>query len=688
MKQFYILITFLFSLPFFTQAQSSGNALDFDGSNDYVTTSIPAALSDPATKDFTIEAWVEVHNFATSRLLHAQVTSNTFVSIIINSSGQPYFFVYASGNSYTYEPNGVVALNTWSHLAFTWDATARAGKIYINGVLQGTIGGGTSTTGTTNVMAIGARSDGSQLLNATIDELRIWSTVRTECQIQANMHTIVPSVIPALANHYRFSHGVAGGNNAGVTTLDDLAGSNNGTLNNFALTGSSSNWVSSGVSITTVGIQTSISLVSNDTVCYGGSYTFPSGSTINNITTTVSDTSVLSGSNCDTVLITFIEPRALGVTDFYFSVCNGDSYTFPDGGVLNNISSPVTDTSYFTDRFGCDSLVIVELSIDPTYFQTITDVICAGDSYTYPDGNVVNNIQSDDLDTTYLQTYLGCDSIIVLDLSVNPVFEINTAELICSGSDFVMPDGDTLFAVTDPIVDTNYLQTYLGCDSIIIVDLNINPTYFDTMYDTVCSGDSYTFPDGTVMTNLLGGLTDTSVLVSSLGCDSTVYVNLAVDPVPTVSITANGTELTATGDVDDLVWYLDGTALSATDTTYTATSSGAYSVLSTNQFGCTTLSDTVNVTIVGVGELDNLTQLNVYPNPATDKLSVSITLQSNADLALSLYDMSGRMVQQQNIKVQAGNTNHQLDISALDSGMYLLQTKLNGQVRTIKVAKY
>lgn len=691
MKQLYILIFLLLTASASVLAQSSGNALDFDGSNDYVTTSIPAALSDPATKDFTIEAWVEVHNFATSRLLHAQVTSNTFVSIIINSSGQPYFFVYASGNSYTYEPNGSVALNTWSHLAFTWDATARAGKIYINGVLQGTIGGGTSTTGTTNVMAIGARSDGSQLLNATIDELRIWSTTRTECQIEANMHTVVPSIVPTLTNHYRFSQGVAGGNNAGITTLDDLAGSNNGTLNNFALTGSSSNWVSSGVSITTMGVQATTISVSYDTVCLGDSYTFPSGGIVNSVTTTVGDTLGVpsSGANdCDSIYVHFVSPRMPTFTSMGNTICEGDSYTFPDGDVLNNITAALTDTSYLTDRYGCDSLVEVELTVNPVYAQTSNVNICAGDSYTFADGSTDNSIYLGYTDTSFFQTTLGCDSLIIVNLAVNPTFEINTTELVCPGEDFVMPDGDTLFEVTLPVVDTNYLLTDMGCDSIIIVDLNISPTYLGSLFDTICSGETYVFPDGSVLMDIRDGLTDTSVLVSSWGCDSTVFVYLTVDPVPTVSITANGTELTATGDVDDLVWYMDGTALSATDTSYTATSSGTYSVLSTNQFGCTTLSDTVNVTIVGVGELDNMSQLNVYPNPATDKLNVSIALQSNADVALVLYDMSGRMVQQQNIKAQAGNTTHQLDISALDSGMYLLQTKLNGQVRTIKVAKY
>jgi hypothetical protein len=44
--------------------------------------------------------------------------------------------------------------------------------------------------------------------------------------------------------YYNFNEGVAGGNNTGVTSLTDkTSNANNGTLNNFTLTGATSNWV-------------------------------------------------------------------------------------------------------------------------------------------------------------------------------------------------------------------------------------------------------------------------------------------------------------------------------------------------------------------------------------------------------------------------------------------------------------
>ncbi len=51
----------------------------------------------------------------------------------------------------------------------------------------------------------------------------------------------------AIVAYYKFNQGLAGQNNAGETTLIDIVGGdNNGTLNNFALSGATSNWVSPG----------------------------------------------------------------------------------------------------------------------------------------------------------------------------------------------------------------------------------------------------------------------------------------------------------------------------------------------------------------------------------------------------------------------------------------------------------
>lgn len=77
--------------------------------------------------------------------------------------------------------------------------------------------------------------------DGTIDEVRIWNTALTETEILANMNTELTGNEANLVLYYNFNQGIADGNNAGVTTLNDQVGSVNGNLQNFALTGTTSN---------------------------------------------------------------------------------------------------------------------------------------------------------------------------------------------------------------------------------------------------------------------------------------------------------------------------------------------------------------------------------------------------------------------------------------------------------------
>ena len=75
----------------------------------------------------------------------------------------------------------------------------------------------------------------------------IWNKALTPAEVLTAMNTGWVGNEAGLVAYYKFNQGVANGTNAGVTTLNDLAttvgGANNGTLTNFALTGTTSNWV-------------------------------------------------------------------------------------------------------------------------------------------------------------------------------------------------------------------------------------------------------------------------------------------------------------------------------------------------------------------------------------------------------------------------------------------------------------
>jgi hypothetical protein len=83
----------------------------------------------------------------------------------------------------------------------------------------------------------------------TIDEVRIWNVVRSATEISNNKSNQI-STAPGLVASYQFNQGNAGGSNSGVTTLTDASGNNfHGTLSGFALNGSTSNWISAGLTL-------------------------------------------------------------------------------------------------------------------------------------------------------------------------------------------------------------------------------------------------------------------------------------------------------------------------------------------------------------------------------------------------------------------------------------------------------
>ena len=143
----------------------------------------------------------------------------------------------------------------------------------------------------------------------------------------------------------------------------------------------------------------------------------------------------------------------------------------------------------------------------------------------------------------------------------------------------------------------NYSQTIasaVGCDSIINLDLTIAALVAPIANLQACS--SYTAPWGTVYTQS-GTYIDT--IITAAGCDSIIEVNLTITGLPTLSVSAvsgtcsqpNGTATaSATGGAGN---YAYNWSNGATGSFITGLSSGSYSVIATDQNGCSTASQVI-----------------------------------------------------------------------------------------------
>ena len=290
-------------------------------------------------------------------------------------------------------------------------------------------------------------------------------------------------------------------------------------------------------------IVPNISTIDQITAC--GSYTWINGITYTS--SNYSDTVVLSSqSGCDSIITLdlTINPPYTGTA--VITAC--ESYTWIDGNTY--FSDTDTATILLTAADGCDSIVTLDLTI--TQPSTGIDSVEACGSFTWIDGNTYTS--NNNTATTTLTASNGCDSIITLNLEITNTF--SSTDVISACGSYTWINGNTYSASTDTVTTT--LTASNGCDSIVTLDLTIIPPV--TGVDVISACGSYTWIDGNTYTS-----SDTSAsitLTSSNGCDSIVTLNLTI----TNSITSSEI-ITACGSFT----WIDGNTYTSSDTSASIT---------------------------------------------------------------------------------------------------------------------
>ena len=196
--------------------------------------------------------------------------------------------------------------------------------------------------------------------------------------------------------------------------------------------------------------------------------------------------------------------------------------------VWNNVNYTESGVYSFPTKTknGCDSIAKLDLTINP--IKTGIDLQTACKSYTWIDGKTYT--ASNNIATHKLTAKNGCDSIVTLNLTINPVktgIDIQTA---CTSYTWI--DGKT-YTVSNKIA-THTLTAKNGCDSTVTLNLTINPVKTGTDIQTACT--SYTWIDGKTYTT--SNNIATHKLTAKNGCDSTVTLNLTIIPMGTFALTS------------------------------------------------------------------------------------------------------------------------------------------------------
>ena len=230
-----IAILFPIFIAFAFSSNAQNNALNFDGVDDFITIGSPSGIY-ASGLSYTKEAWVL---FGGANVIGVE-------NII---SSKDAFWIEGgkihAGNNFDgttpdlVDPNDFT-VGHWEHVALTYDFGTTTMKLYRNGILVASTTLANASAAGQNF--IGRYDDGSPEFyswKGNMDEVKIYNIALTQAQIQADMVGTSIAVPASIKAYYDFDFG------SGVTLTDNSPNGNHGTLNNFALLGVASNWVTS-----------------------------------------------------------------------------------------------------------------------------------------------------------------------------------------------------------------------------------------------------------------------------------------------------------------------------------------------------------------------------------------------------------------------------------------------------------
>lgn len=374
--------------------------------------------------------------------------------------------------------------------------------------------------------------------------------------------------------------------------------------------------------------------------------------------------------------------------------CNGSSITFT-GNVTQGLqyqwflnSNPIlgaTDTTYTT-------------TVSGTYKMKVTSGSCSA---------------------------FSTNNAFVSAVNVNPHINAGGNTNFCQGGNTILVlstpgmgalqwyDGNTLLvganntAYTATVTGSYKIKvTYLNCSAFSnVIDVIVSPPPSATIValsDTVfCNGDSVVFQANTgpglsyqwiKNSGNTGPATQSSTFVAyTSGVYSVLVYNLfmcsshanniavSVHPQPNPIITHTLNTLSTSGFIS-YQWFFNGNPLlGETNPDLLVSQDGIYSVKVIDSNGCEGISASLNVTVVGINEIEKDNLISIYPNPTHNKLY----LETKEQGTLFVENVLGTNVYTKTIIENKTG----IDFSNLSEGIYMLRFQTYNSVKTLKVLK-
>lgn len=331
------------------------------------------------------------------------------------------------------------------------------------------------------------------------------------------------------------------------------------------------------------GSSVNLSACLGDSVLFMGSY-WPAGQS-GTITLT-------NAAGCDSVISVSVTPLPPSSESITLSACEGDTLQFMGMDIPTGQSATITLTNYL----GCDSLLTVSVDPLPPSEAVVNLSTCPGDSATYQG----LTIAAGSSDTLLLSNYLGCDSLVIVDVAELGVDTSHT-ELQACAEDSVLYNGQYLYPGD---VATFTLNSSQGCDSLVEVSVAALPHTVMVIDAVACENSFYTYNGQPVYPGESVVFTSTN----ASGCLDSTIVSVAPLPVDSSSLQLSACE-------GESVQYNGQLLPAGSEAQFTFT----------NQYGCDSV---VSVTVASV------------PAPTFDLLSDTVCW-NDTDATIEVVNVSG-----------------------------------------------
>ena len=189
-----------------------GGALDFDGSNEYVSIADNTSLDFVDATDFTLTGWFNRDTFAADHTLVAKRNSLTntdagYIAYIDDADDKLYFEVSDAADEYQLASASAFTATGWNHFAIVFDDDSASGtEIYINGAEDGATDTGTigniGSLANAVVLALGAESDVGNPFDGKLDENRLYNRALSPDEIAQLYRLNTPTGLEAGLNLY------------------------------------------------------------------------------------------------------------------------------------------------------------------------------------------------------------------------------------------------------------------------------------------------------------------------------------------------------------------------------------------------------------------------------------------------------------------------------------------------------